>query len=68
MELGRSYELFFLSFIEGVSNRCGGLIFTFFRPGLIDWKDFYFLMDAIVLLEQSGQFTVTDVKNMQVLT
>jgi hypothetical protein len=34
------------------------------RTGLIDWKDFYVLMDAIVLLEWSGEFDLHDQKLM----
>jgi len=36
------------------------------RTGLIDWKDFYYLLDAIVLLERSGKFTPADVNTFQV--
>ena len=34
------------------------------RTGLIDWKDMYYVLDAITLLEQSGAFTLKQVKKM----
>ena len=36
------------------------------RTGLIDWKDFYYMLDALVLLENSGEFKPEDVKAMRV--
>lgn len=36
------------------------------RTGLIDWKDFYYMLDALVLLEQSGEFKPADVKAMRI--
>jgi hypothetical protein len=36
------------------------------RAGLLDWKDFYVLMDAIVLFEWSGMFTAEDQQGMRI--
>ena len=34
------------------------------RTGLIDWKDMYYVLDAITLLEQSGAFSLAQVRKM----
>ncbi len=35
------------------------------RTGLIDWKDFYYFLDALTLLELSGEFRERDVRHME---
>ena len=34
------------------------------RTGLIDWKDMYYMLDAITLIEQAGAFSLAQVRNM----
>jgi hypothetical protein len=37
------------------------------RQGLIDWKDSFFLLDAIVLLEKAGTLQHIEVKSLKVI-